>query len=229
MVRIQLGDPISHPCNRSRRVVTLGARVQQLAASLSITASLVSSNQEETDRLHAFRVLMHAEIQAYVESIATNVLDVTERLARTSRLTHAGHHLLVYHALHPLNAARSSGNAKYPDFSVTALRSNWHGTHATLEMAIDAHRRRIKGNNGIKPSNLNMLLIPIGFRDSFFAERFRDKMKELGEKRGQVAHGAGALIPTIPTGAGELNLYRDVEAGLRDMDRYAPRVLIPAW
>ncbi|MGV9569269.1 HEPN domain-containing protein [Streptomyces nigra] len=228
-MRIQLGDPINHPCKRSRRVVDLRLRVQQLAASLAVSANQVSSSQAEADRLHAFRVLMHAEVQAYVESIATNILDVTESLAQSSRLTHAGHHLLVYHALHPLNATRSSGNAKYPDFSATALRGNWPTTLATLGNAIEAHRKRIKGNNGIKPSNLNMLLIPIGFRDSFFTQPFRAKMKELGEKRGQVAHGAGALIPTIPTGAGELKLYRDIEDGLRDMDRYAPRILTPVW
>ncbi|MFE2532562.1 HEPN domain-containing protein [Streptomyces sp. NPDC059371] len=229
MAYMHLGAHIGHPCRRSRRIVILQSRISQLASSLSISKNLVSQSQADTDRLHAFRVLMHAEVQHYVESIARNVLDVTERQCRLGRLTHAGHHLLIFQSLNPLANTRSSGNASYPDFSPDGLQRSWSTTASSLTKAIEAHRKRIAQNNGIKPSNLNVVLIPLGFRDTFFTQHFRDKMNELGEKRGQVAHGAGALIPTIPTGAGELNRFHVIEPGLSDMDRYAPRVLIPAW
>ncbi|MFJ9707000.1 HEPN domain-containing protein [Streptomyces sp. NPDC101234] len=229
MTDLYLGTSIKGPCRRSRRILALRARVQQLATSLSVTPNLVPQSQSDTDRLHSFRVLMHAEVQHYVESVARNILDVSERRCRQSRLTHAGHHLLVFQSLNPLSLPRNSAQASYPGYSNRDLRANWNSTSGSLLKAIEAHRRRIAGNNGIKPANLNMILIPLGFRDTFFTVQFRDKMQELGEKRGQVAHGAGALMSTIPTGAQELKLYQDIDDGLAKMDRYAPRVLMPIW
>jgi hypothetical protein len=109
------------------------------------------------------------------------------------------------------------------------VRQNWATQSSELVKAIRAHRKRVSDNNGIKPSNLNWMLIPLGFRDTFFSSQFRAKMQELGEKRGQVAHGSGALVPLIPTGSGELNRFRDIEQGLCELDRFAPRLLAPIW
>jgi hypothetical protein len=95
-------------------MVHLKLRIAELAKSLSITHNMISQGQAETDRLHAFRVLMHAEVQYYVESIAKQILDTTEQqCVQRSRLTHAGHHLLVFQALSPLANTRNSGKASY--------------------------------------------------------------------------------------------------------------------
>ncbi|WP_329056510.1 hypothetical protein OG511_02505 [Streptomyces sp. NBC_01453] len=176
-------------------------------------------------------MLLHAEVQDYVQLVAKQILDVTEQHCLTkSRLTHAGHHLIVFQAYFPLGNTRNSGQANYPDFSPVACRANWQSTSTVLTKAIDAHRRRVlKENNGIKPSNLNRLLLPLGFRDGFFTQQFRDKMNELGEQRGQVAHSSGAMVTLVPTGSGELKRFADIEQGLADMDKYAARLLMPVW
>ncbi|MGW0409853.1 HEPN domain-containing protein [Streptomyces collinus] len=202
-----------------------------MAASLNVTSALIPRGQDEIDRLHAFRVLMHAEVQAYVQAIAEQVMDVTEKQCTTNaRLTHAGHHLVAFQSLYPLANTRSSNKATYPDFSPQILKATWPAASNTLIKAIEAHRKRVmKENNGIKPGNLNRVLIPLGFRDVFFTQRFRDKMNELGEQRGEVAHGSGTGVTLVPTGAGELKRFYDIKQGLSDMDRYAPRLLIPVW
>lgn len=230
MAYLQLGDSINKPCRRSRKITDLKTRIKELASSLAIDKNLIPTGQAEIDRLHAFRVLMHAEVQHYLESIVTQILDVTEQEATTrARITHAGHHLLVFQAMNPLASPRTSAKASYPRYAPEDLKANWSTTSTSLELAIDAHRRRVKGNNGIKVSNMNVILLPVGFRDSFFTSYFRDKMNELGEQRGRVAHGAGALVSSIPTGRGELQRFLDIEPGLSLADRYVPRLLQPLW
>ncbi|MFE1289122.1 hypothetical protein [Streptomyces sp. NPDC058751] len=230
MANLQLGDSILKPCRRSRKLIELKLRIKELASSLGVNEQLIPTGQAEIDRLHAFRVLMHAEVQYYLESIVTQVLDVTEQESSIhARITHAGHHLLVFQAMNPLATPRTSAKASYPQYSSKDLRANWPATASSLQKAVEAHRKRVKGNNGIKVANMNTILLPVGFRDAFFTSRFRDKMDELGEQRGRVAHGAGALVSSVPTGRGELQRFLDIEPGLSLADRFVPRLLQPLW
>ncbi|WP_405636023.1 hypothetical protein OG543_14125 [Streptomyces sp. NBC_01178] len=229
MSELQLGDSIVKPCRRSRKIIDLKVRIAELAVALQVDKNLIPQVQAEIDRLHAFRVLMHAEVQHYLESVVIQILDVTENEASVGRITHAGHHLLIFQAMNPLATPRTSAKASYPQFALSDLKSNWSATSTSLIKAIDGHRKRVKGNNGIKVGNMNTILLPVGFRDTFFTSYFRDKMDELGEQRGRVAHGSGALVSSIPTGRGELQRFLDIEPGLSLADRYVPRLLQPLW
>lgn len=231
MANLALGEHICSPCKKSRRFELLQLRVSSVAAALGVDVKLIPSHQDETDRLHAFRVLMHAEVQDYLEKIVLQILDVTENRIAGGVVTHAGHHLIVTQSIASVSDRRSSARATYPPFKVADLIGNMSSTRKNLEDAIKAHRKRVKDNSGIKASNLQTILLPVGYRDSFFSAIFKDKMNELGEARGHVAHasGLGALVGSVPTGARELQRFSDIKDDLSRLDRYAPRMLMPAW
>jgi hypothetical protein len=173
---------------------------------------------------------MHSEVQDYLEKIASNILDITEaKMSSSSSITHAAHHLIVTQAVASVSDRRNAARATYPLFRVADLRKDILATQELLIEAVKVHRKRIKDNSGIKFSNLQPLLQPLGYRTHFFSAVFRDKMDELGVARGEVAHASGAFVQNLPTGARELQRFADIEQGLSMIDRYVPRLLIPLW
>ncbi|MCX5159994.1 hypothetical protein OOK39_11990 [Streptomyces sp. NBC_00264] len=212
----------------SRRGRKLKWRLQELAANLQITTMLVPVKQAEIDQLHAFRVLAHSEVQAYLEEITEQVLTVTEdRALNGGVLTHAGHHLLVSSSLIPLGNKAQAVNSKFPFYDPMAAQRSVIADSSQLTAAIKRHRKVIKDNGGVKAGNVRMLLSPLGYRDYCFAINLMDKLNEFGRERGNVAHGAGAAVANIPTGSTELNRITEILPGLIRLDQYVPRLLLP--
>jgi hypothetical protein len=229
-VPLELGDWIRKPARRSRRGTDLAARLQAVAASLGVTPTLVPATQAEVDRLQTFRLLAHSEIQQSVEDLVSRVLEVTADKGRSGSLTHAGHQLLVYQAMEPLNDKRKRSEARYPSFPTRPAAAAVRLKPEPLLKAVAKHEMRVKDNNGVKQGNLRALLLPLGFREGFFLPGFLPQADALGRARGEVAHGSGLLnvgAVNWPTGQGELTAVAAVRAGITHLDRYAPRLLMP--
>lgn len=228
---LELGAAVRRPGRRSRRGAGLEARIRAVAASLGVTQALVPGSQSEVDRLHAFRLLAHAEVQQAVEDLARQLLEVTADRGSTGVLTHAGHHLLTYQSLEPLGDKRRRGESRQPVFPAAAAAAGVRIDSASLLAAVRRHEKRIKDNNGVKQGNLRALLLPLGYREEFFPPGFLQQADAFGLARGEVAHASGQLAAGAvnwPTGQGELNAAAAVASGLARLDRYAPRLLMPA-
>jgi hypothetical protein len=226
---MDLGEPIRRPCSRARNSVPLRHRIRTLAQAVDVDGQLVPRSQIEVDRLHAFRLLAHAEVEQFVETIASNLVDVTEaRFARNGDLTHAGHHLLVTWSVSRSLRGDSAGRAKYPAYASPEAVMSAAAHPEDLNAALEQHRARIGNNHGIKAKNVRNLLLPLGYRESFFVPGLLDQLDELGEARGAVAHSSGVIgIQVWPTGAGEIGAVRRVLPGLEMLERFAPRLLMP--
>lgn len=226
---MELGVVLQRPCSFGRRTVDLKHRLGRLAASVSVHDTFVPNDQAGVDRLHAFRLLVHAEVEAFIEAVASTVIDVTEAKATSQgTLTHAGHHLLVTWSV-VRSTRRDAGQARYPSYQSAQAKADLSARPDDLKSAISQHRSRIAANHGVTAANVRRLLLPLGFRESCFAPGLLDQLDDLGEARGAVAHSSGVIgVQNWPSGSSEFAMIRRVLPGLELLERYAPRLLIPS-
>lgn len=140
---------------------------------------------EQYDGVLAFGLLVHAEIEAFLESQALRVATACEsnwKLDRRPRTTIAG--LLAY---------ASSGSSRPPE-RVTPRRTDMMDR---VNLAKGEHATTINNNNGLKEKNLLAMLLPIGVRETEMpADLIRD-LDTFGGLRGEYAHKSAA-VQTLP-------------------------------
>lgn len=194
---------------------------------MAINPQFVPADQAGVDRLHAYRVLAHAEVEAFIESLAGTILDVTEVGVQNGMITHAGHHLVVQWAANRLRS--DAAKARYPLFDRQQAIAAASAGSQDLRSAIDSHRERIRQNHGVKAANVRQLLIPLGYRDEFFSLGLLDLLDDFGEKRGAVAHTSGLVgVQNWPTGSSEIARCEALLPGLKRLEQVMPRLLQPA-
>ncbi|MGH1491802.1 MAG: hypothetical protein ACRBK7_20835 [Acidimicrobiales bacterium] len=223
---MHLGDAIARPCAQARRTVELTIRVGALAAALGVDSRFVPAAQADVDLLHAYRLLVHAEIENFIENLASTVVDTTENLFRNGTLTHAGHHLYVGWSIS--RQSKKPFKARYPMFDAAEATAALGSDYSRLAPALEQHRGRIATNNGIKEANVRTLMMPIGCRENFYAPGLLSQLTDFGTDRGAAAHSSGIVAAAQwPTGSSEIVRARTVIKGLDLLERYIARLLTP--
>jgi hypothetical protein len=201
--------------------------MSEIARSMGVDELFVPSDQAGVDRLHAYRVLVHAEVEAFIEALCETILDVTENRVRTGVLTHAGHHLVVHWAGNRLRA--DAAKARYPLFDRRQAVLRVASSPQDFLSSIAAHRDRIRNNHGAKAANVRQLLLPLGYRELFFSPGLLDLLDDFGAKRGAVAHTTGLVgAQNWPTGSTELARSHALLPGLKRIEQAMPILLQPA-
>ena len=135
------------------------------------------SNHELT-QCRAFITFCHAEVEIYLETVASKIVDAAEsHWRRHRRVTNAVAAMLVY---------RCHKELSMPDNPTEQGRNSKFET--LVGNAISAQRSAIKGNHGIKPKNLSELYLPVGMTPDQFDEALLIQLKNLGERRGDHVH-----------------------------------------
>lgn len=223
---MELGDAVRGRLGHGRLTRNLAARLTYIALGLDLDNSFVPTDQRDVDRLHAYRLLVHAEIEEFIERLASHALDVTETGVNAGVLTHVGHHLVVAWA--SARVRSDAAKARYPYFRSSDAVARLATSTADFHAAIDSHRARIKGNNGLKEANVRQLLLPLGFRESHFSPGLLDQLTAFGELRGAVAHATGLVgAAPWPSGSTEIGRTTGLLAGLRELERVLPVLLRP--
>jgi hypothetical protein len=204
-------------------------RLADLEAHLGVGPAYVPVNQGGVDLLHSFTVLAHAEIEEFLEYLARTAIEVTRNRSQGGILTHAGHHLLVSRSIRrATDGGKDPASARYPWFATVEATLQNAASPQDLASALEQHESRIKGNHGIKSANVRRLLLPLGYRDYFFEIGLLDRLTAIGNARGAVAHGTGLGVANWPTGATAVTPVHTVGTGLALLERFLPRVLMPA-
>lgn len=223
---MELGESIPLYGGRARGHLLLRARIAEIASSLEVDTTFVPTDQSGVDRLHAYRVLVHAEIEGFIEGLATTMLDVTKSKLTSGVLTHAGHHLVVYWGVSRLRT--DAAKARYPPFTRTQAATDVTMSTANFFAAIESHRERVKGNHGLKAANVRQLLLPLGCREATFDTGLLDLLDDFGEKRGAVAHTSGVVgAQNWPSGSTEIARVAALLPGLKGLEQSVPRLLRP--
>lgn len=191
-----------------RRLTEL--RGNLLPAKFSATGTY---SARELDRARGFRLLAHAEIEAFLE-------DVTFEAARTSvsnwshtRQTNDTLFCLMVHYHHGF-AIDDLEATPFPDTSRPKVKE---AIKEVVTVALKQYRAIHDNNNGVKEENLLRLILPIGIRKDDLDPLWITNLNEFGKQRGDVAHRAVRVQQQIDPRF-EWQVATDLAVGLRKLD-----------
>ncbi|WP_330356207.1 HEPN domain-containing protein [Streptomyces chartreusis] len=159
-----------------------------------LRANLLGSSQswgappsdEEYDRALAYRVLMHAEIERYLEDTALTALLSSQEIfkSKNGRITHPAGSALSHYRSKCFLEGKDGAESAFPDSRVLATYalSKLEDAVKWIEISI------ITNNNGIKPTDVRKLMGWIGIDSSELDPNLLDALKRLGTERGDAAH-----------------------------------------
>lgn len=160
----------------------------------------------------SFRILVHAEIESYLEDRANELVGVAWKEWKAGRLTtDVTVALLAYAGIESVKPPGKLGgdpeNQKsYEDFGVILERANsaWRYVH--------------KNNHGIKEPNVLALFLPLGLNPSDLDSTLLADLTSYGSKRGEVAHKSSAFVSIYADPLDEFNKARQLVADLMKFD-----------
>lgn len=171
----------------SLRILT--RRVRELKDTFLPEVSATGAyGTEENDRMAAFNILVHAELEEYVERRCRETVDSVvdswnlDSLPRSTIISLIG--------FSKAGGPETVGNVK------KLSRSRIQNIVASAKRE---YSHAINDNHGIKELNLLRLLLPVGIKESQLRSDFLADMDSLGVVRGSQAHqGIGARVSSNP-------------------------------
>lgn len=165
----------------------------------------------------AYRVLAHAEIEAYLEDrVWEVVIDAKKDWDNTGQTHRTLICLLAFsgqmmdtppNTLTPTNSGQDAWKKKLK-------------ISKKIDLSISCFNGVIKQNHGVKEANLLALLLPIGIDSGDLDPAWLATMNTFGEQRGLVAHSSATSYRTVqpPDPATELSTVRQIAQGLLQVD-----------
>ena len=139
-------------------------------------------------KFRGFIVLSHAALEKFFESWSYSLaLEANSFLTKQRALSFCGVSLINYYKAQLATDFPFQSSAGY------AYRS----TRFSVNACINLHKQAIENNNGIRESNINRILVPLGVSAANFDSLLPIFLEGLADKRGPVAHGSG--IQTVLT------------------------------
>lgn len=160
------------------------------------------------DLLRAFRLLVHAEIEAYVEQLVIRKAVDSLDLWRSGRKASKCLLSIVAFCEMELGAAP-------PHLAAIGPRND---LEERVNRATNTFIKRIRTkNNGIKEENLVPLLIPIGLDSSEVSQTLLNNLSSFGRNRGEIAHNSSKVVQPISP-IDELSIIDQILSDLKDLD-----------
>src|SRR3954471_11309050 len=129
--------------------------------------------RREQDLIRAYRLLVHAEIEAFIEERAEQTARRAVQLYRGRKATRA---------LLGLFAFEDRQSKELPE----TLDPSEHKLLTRAHKALNRYGYVISQNNGIKEENLSALLLPIGCHEPDLDPLWVTEMNQFGAERGAV-------------------------------------------
>lgn len=179
----------------SSRYEALGERVKELRRCLLPARfsefGVYDDAARTTVRALSFRVMAHAEIEAYLEERSLEIANAAavawqaqQRVSLTtlSLLGFSGHHLST--PPETLKAPGQNQEKSWPDKTQIGKR---------LKKAIDAYVKYVRvDNHGVRERQLMAMLIPLGVSPSDLDPLAVADIDNFGHRRGETAHSSAA-------------------------------------
>jgi hypothetical protein len=125
------------------------------------------------DKIRAFKLLVHAEIESYIENAVLKVWNECDTRWRVSRRIISPLAFLIM-----FSASRFEAND-------SQLNRN-----DRIEQILKSFKQLIADNNGIKRKNILRLVVPLGVDYSSIDQTWLATIESYGGSRGQVAHAS---------------------------------------
>jgi hypothetical protein len=145
-----------------------------------------SYSERVLTRARGFRVLSHAEVEAYLEDRVSHVANSALQKFRMDSRPRAP--LLALLAFSGLQMSTPAPSVQPPNAS---RGINWQSrisVRNNIERAAASFQEAVRKNNGIKEKNFLRLVIPIGLDPSNLSQSFLLDLDNFGNIRGTLAH-----------------------------------------
>lgn len=186
-----------------RRIATLREKfiLDQIAAEASDPVSF----QADLDRLAAFRLLVHAEFEEFLETKATQGIDQLEADFRAGVKAMRANPLAFV-----IGAVLARSDERLTKVSI----DEWD---MYFEAVIRAARKFISDNNGIKESSFRNLSIFSGKMPDELDTALALGLNNYGKSRGDVAHKSAARVRTLRAPSAEAS---EVDSLLKNLGTF---------
>jgi len=133
----------------------------------------------QLDRIAAYFVLAHAELESYIEDKVVELIDYADSKWNPSR-TSTWPLLCMLSYVH--------GEKKGPPENFDPNQFKDREFMAVTNSAMALHRGRVKVNHGVREKNLCDLLFPVGFSHTDIDSTLVASLDSFGQRRGDFAH-----------------------------------------
>nr|WP_284289244.1 hypothetical protein [Angustibacter aerolatus] len=140
--------------NMRTRFGSLLLAIHNLNDVLPARSATAAYSDEAIQRIYAYRLLAHAELEGFLEGLATEIVDEFSHKYKTAGLSRSTlerlhHHLALVESYPPRTLSWSPGTAKG--------KGPIPGLLNTVQAMIDA-------NNGVSEKDVLKLFVPLGFQ-----------------------------------------------------------------
>lgn len=169
-----------------------------------------SYRMQQYDKVRAYRLLAHAELESYLEDRARTMATVAYNKWKVDgRPRSVLISLLAFHLIQDgLNGQKLrevlSGTRRHTDDSVRS--------------ATQAYNNMLSKNHGIKEENILRILLPLGVEASDIDSAWLRTIHDFGQKRGETAH-TSTRTQQPPDPESELRVVSDILVGLKRIDQ----------
>jgi len=193
----------------SERYQALRHRIDRLRNHLIPETSPVGDYSEaQRDMAAGFRLLVHAEIEAFIED---SVRELALK-AITSWETDGTLNQILIGLLSHFPKRKVPQDVFKDERAGKSTR-----IHYTLKTAHTSYVSAIRANHGIRDENLRKILFPLGVKQAEIGVTWLNTMDSFGASRGAVAHNsAGAIQPVDPDT--EIKTVEQILEGLENLD-----------
>lgn len=190
----------------SARFTDLEKRVRDLRLHLlpRVPKGTLTYTPRQQDQTLGYVLLVHAEIEAYIEDRARNVAnEALNRWQSHNDATRTLSSLLVFHQLE----SGSKGNLR--SLTNDSVRKAFKYFISSV----------VEVNHGIREKNLLRLLLPIGMRHAEFPVLLLPTIESFGVLRGSVAHRSFKTIQPLDPAIQRATVENQILPHLKDLDK----------
>jgi hypothetical protein len=198
----------------SKEYRLLERRVEELKKTFIedfINKDTLSMNKKEVELARAYRVLVHAELEAYFESIAIKLLKKATDKWKKNRKAN----ITIIALLARFKAVdKSKEKSKNIDMKINKKESLDTKINRILS---DFQKEVINKNHGIKETNITNMLMPLGMEKDDIDSALMSMLDTFGSNRGETAHKSGKVQQPIDIKTEVRNVDFIIE-GIKDIE-----------
>lgn len=169
-----------------------------------------SYNMQQYDKVRAYRLLAHAEVESYLEdrarATATSAYNKWQVDHRPCSV------LISLLAFHLQQEGLSTQKLK------EVLAGVRQHTDDSVKSATQAYNKMLSDNNGIREENVLRILLPLGIESVDIDSVWLRTIHDFGKQRGETAH-TSIRTQQPPDPESELRVVSDIVVGLRKIDK----------
>jgi hypothetical protein len=181
-----------------------------LPREFSATASYTA---KQIDLARGYRLLSHAEIEAFIEDIASTV--IRSKVQRWEANRKPSNLLVAFLACYHAGWSESSDDpGAMPEASRKKVKND---AAEVVRLAFTQYMQKVRENHGVKDSNIKRLILPTGVALTDLDQAWLANLNSFGELRGIVAHTSVSTQQTLDP-QNELQTVNSLIVGLSQLD-----------